>query len=793
MNSRFGSRLPSLLACGAGALAPRPPSRPVTLIARATVRFSSSHLAALHTRRLVLRPLVTANPQLRVPLASQVRSLHASPASLTTKPTSVSTATATATAAVAPATTPPITTTNNPGPSRHPSTAAPGVDATTGFAEPTESAASDWRILRSLATYLWPEGDTGARARVVIALSLLIAGKLLNVQVPGFFKAAVDALAAVSPAAAAAMVSADPGLATSAGAIAAAGPNHLTVMAVCGSVLLGYGAARVGATLFSELRSAVFGSVAQHAIRRVARTIFSHLLAQDVGFHLARQTGAMTRAIDRGTKGIAFVLSSMVFHVLPTALEIGLVCAILVNGYGAAYAAVTAATLVVYMWFTVGTTTWRTQFRKDMNRADNQAAARATDSLINIEAVKYFGSAARETDAYDTALGNYEKAAVKATTSLAFLNAGQAGIFSVALTAMMWMAAQGVVEGTLTVGDLVMINGLVFQLSMPLNFLGSVYREQRQAITDMQTMFSLQDVQAKVRDLPNAPPLNWSAGNITFENVRFAYPGDTREVLRGVDIEIKAGEKVAFVGPSGCGKSTLVKLLFRLYDPSEGKLKIDGQEISTVASDSLRKHLSIVPQDTALFNNSIGYNIKYGRPDASDANVERAARAAQIHETVQRLGGYETSVGERGALLSGGERQRVNLARALLRDPKLLVVDEGTSALDARTEHALLAAVDAHLRAAPSTSAVFIAHRLASVAACDRIYVMRDGKVVESGRHADLLTIPGGLYREMWWTQQASGESSTAAAESEAAADEAPTKEPGAPINAPAGGAATVA
>lgn len=436
-----------------------------------------------------------------------------------------------------------------------------------------------------------------------------------------------------------------------------------TAWTVAGSMVVAYGATRIGAVLFQELRNAVFASVAQKAIRRVAGSVYDHLLKLDLNFHLSRQTGGLTRAIDRGTKGISFLLTSMVFHIIPTALEISLVCGILTYQYGAQFAAITAATMVAYTAFTITTTAWRTKFRKQANAADNKAATVAVDSLINYEAVKYFNNEAHEVRRYDKALQQYEGASIKVATSLAYLNTGQNIIFSSALTAMMYLACDGVAKGNLTVGDLVMVNQLVFQLSVPLNFLGSVYRELRQSLLDMETLFNLQKVNVQVRDKEDAKPLllasplvNKSSspgGEIKFENVTFGYRQD-RPILENLSMTIPAGKKVAIVGPSGCGKSTILRLLFRFYDIQSGRILIDGQDIRDVTLDSLRKSIGVVPQDTPLFNMSVGENIRYGNLQASEEEMRQAAQRARIAEIIESWPDkYNTMVGERGMMISG--------------------------------------------------------------------------------------------------------------------------------------------
>ncbi|KAL7787439.1 P-loop containing nucleoside triphosphate hydrolase protein [Trichoderma ceciliae] len=669
---------------------------------------------------LLQRPIAAIQRPLRTSAASRHEQTPASiPESLKNAPTSSRTPPAEATLAAAASLSAPKEAAKKPN-----NDPLATVDKSTA-----EQRKADWAIMKEMSRYLWPKGEVGTKVRVGLSVALLVGAKVLNVQVPFYFKSIVDSM------------NID---------IAAVGGTATTV---AGAMIIAYGATRIGATLFQELRNAVFASVAQKAIRGVARNVFNHLLRLDLSFHLSKQTGGLTRAMDRGTKGISFLLTSMVFHILPTALEISMVCGILTWQYGVKFAAVTALTMVGYTAFTIWTTAWRTKFRRQANAADNRASTVAVDSLINYEAVKYFNNEKFEVSRYDKALREYEKSSIKVATSLAFLNSGQNVIFSTALTAMMYFAADGVATGSLTIGDLVMVNQLVFQLSVPLNFLGSVYRELRQSLLDMETLFNLQKVNVNIVEKPTAKPLALvKGGEIKFENVSFGYHPE-RPILRDLTVTIPAGKKVAVVGPSGCGKSTLLRLLFRYYDVQGGRILIDDQDVRDVTVDSLRRSIGVVPQDTPLFNDTVEHNIRYGMIDASHDQVVAAAKRARIHDIIEKFpDGYQTKVGERGMMISGGEKQRLAMSRLLLKDPPLLFFDEATSALDTHTEQALMMNINGILREKGRTS-VFVAHRLRTIFDSDLIIVLKEGRVAEMGTHRELID-RAGVYAELWSAQE---------------------------------------
>ncbi|XP_075576674.1 iron-sulfur clusters transporter ABCB7, mitochondrial [Pelecanus crispus] len=590
------------------------------------------------------------------------------------------------------------------------------------------------KIIRAMLAYVWPKDRPDLRARVAISLGFLASAKAMNILVPFMFKYAVDSLNQVS------------------GNVLNLSDTPNTVATVATAVLIGYGISRAGAALFNEARNAVFGKVAQNSIRRIAKNVFLHLHNLDLAFHLSRQTGALSKTIDRGTRGISFVLSALVFNLGPTMFEVALVSGILYYKCGAEFALVTLGTLGAYAAFTIGITQWRTKFRIEMNKADNDAGNAAIDSLLNYETVKYFNNEKYEAQRYDEFLKIYENASLKTTSTLALLNFGQSAIFSIGLTAIMVLASQGIVAGSLSVGDLVMVNGLLFQLSLPLNFLGTVYRETRQALIDMNTLFTLLSVDTKIKDKELAPPLQITpqTAAITFDNVHFEYL-EGQKVLAGVSFEVPAGKKVAIVGGSGSGKSTIVRLLFRFYEPQKGNIYIAGQNIQDVSLESLRKAIGVVPQDAVLFHNTIYYNLLYGNISATPEEVYAVAKLAGIHDAILRMpNGYNTQVGERGLKLSGGEKQRVAIARAMLKEPHIFLYDEATSSLDSITEENILSAMRDMVK---HRTSVFIAHRLSTVVDADEIIVLDQGKVVERGRHADLLANPNNLYYEMWHTQ----------------------------------------
>lgn len=591
------------------------------------------------------------------------------------------------------------------------------------------SARADLGVIKTFLPYLWPKGEKELKIRVVIALLFLLGAKVANVYVPVLYKYAVDALG---------------------GGKEAATGDVAALVTVPISLIIGYGLVRVLSSAFGEIRDAVFAKVAQRAIRNAALGVFEHLHALSLRFHLDRQMGGLSRTIERGVKGIEFLLSFMLFNILPTLLEIGMVSIILWVLYDVWFALITLATIVIYIAFTLIVTEWRMKYRREMNLRDDEANTKAIDSLINYETVKYFNNEVHEASRYDNALRGYEVAAVKSQESLSKLNIGQGAIIAVGLVLNMLLAANGVKNGNMTVGDFVLVNTYLLQLYIPLNFLGFVYRQIKQALTDMERMFSLLDVGKEVEDTPGARELVCQEATVRFDDVHFAYNED-RQILKGVSFEVPAGKTVAVVGPSGAGKSTLTRLLFRFYDVSSGRITIAGQDVRDVTQGSLRRSIGIVPQDTVLFNDTIAYNIAYGRPGAGQDEIDTVASLASIRDFIKGLpDGFKTMVGERGLKLSGGEKQRVSIARMLLKRPKIMIFDEATSALDTRTEKDIQQALRDVSR---GHTTLIIAHRLSTVIDADEIIVLRDGKVAERGRHQDLLEQKG-LYDEMWAQQQ---------------------------------------
>jgi len=595
--------------------------------------------------------------------------------------------------------------------------------STSDHRTPTRPALGSLGTLRRFLPYLWPENEWGLRARVVLALICLVAAKVAVVYVPLFYRDAVDAL--------------DVG-------------QDAAVLVLPVGLILAYGGARVLSLAFGELRDALFAKVGQRAIRTIALQVFRHLHAMSLGFHLSRQTGGLSRSMERGTKAIETLLRFSLFSIVPTVLELTLVFVILWQALDIWVALVTVVMVVIYIAYTMLVTEWRIKFRRAMNEEDSRANTRAIDSLLNYETVKYFGNEEHEARRYDSAMRGYEKASTRSQTSLALLNVGQAVIISLGLTAVMLMTASGIISGTLTIGTFVMANTYLMQLYQPLGFFGFVYREIKQALIDMEKMFELMGERIQVADAPDARLLAVDGGEVSFENVQFGYDA-RRAILKGVSFRVPAGKTVAVVGSSGSGKSTIGRLLYRFYDVAGGAVRIEGQDIREVTQASLRDAIGVVPQDTVLFNETIYYNIAYGKSGATPAEIEHAARMAHVHEFIMAMpDGYQTLVGERGLKLSGGEKQRVAIARTVLKDPAILLLDEATSALDSHTEQE----IQKNLREiARGRTTLCIAHRLSTVVDADEILVLEDGVVVERGRHAELFAM-GGRYAEMWRRQQ---------------------------------------
>jgi len=588
------------------------------------------------------------------------------------------------------------------------------------------------RALKGLGPYLWPRESLELRLRVVAALALLVGAKAVNIGVPFLYKHAVDTLG---------------------------GKYGLVVVPVM--LVVAYGAARVCAQGFNELRDAVFAKVEQRAVRRLALSAFKHLHSLSLRFHLDRRTGGLARAVERGTQAVDFLLTFILFNIVPTLIEILIVCAILWRLYDWEFAAVTFATITVYIAFTFAVTDWRVRFRQEMNARDSEANSKSVDALLNYETVKYFANETHEAARYDRSLQAYEKAAVKSETTLALLNIGQGIIIACGLIGVMLLAAQGVAGKWMTVGDFVLVNAYLIQLYMPLNFLGMVYRNIKQSLVDLEQMLALLKVVPEITDRENAPALAAREGAVAFRQVDFRYD-PRRPILEDIDFRIAAGHTVAIVGPSGAGKSTIARLLFRFYDVDAGAIEIDGQDIRDVTQDSLRRAIGVVPQDTVLFNDTILYNIAYGRPGATRAEIEEAARFARIHDFVTGLpDGYDTTVGERGLKLSGGEKQRVAIARVILKAPEILIFDEATSALDTKTEREIQASL-AEIAAGRTT--LIIAHRLSTIVDADQILVLDQGRIVERGHHRELLDRDG-VYATMWARQQEAARREAAMAE----------------------------
>ena len=601
------------------------------------------------------------------------------------------------------------------------------VTTTATTADLVKAPASGWQTMKRIGPYLWPKGEAWVKQRVVAALMLLVVAKIISVTTPYLYKQAVDALTGKSP-------------------------DAVTFL-LLGSVGLtvAYGLARMGTVFFGEMRDWVFVRVGQRALRKLALETFTHIHRLSMRYHITRKTGGLSRIIERGVKGVDFLLRFMLFSIGPLVLELTMVSVIFALYFGWQYMVVVIATIAVYITYTFRVTEWRVQIRRQMNDQDTEANQKAIDSLLNYETVKYFNAEAREAARYDRSMAAYEGFAVKTGQSLSLLNIGQNVIITSGLIAVMVMSAIGVQKGQFTVGDFVMVNAYMMQITLPLGFLGTVYREIRQALVDMGEMFGLLSQPAEITDKPGAPALKVGPGEVVFDNVEFAYEPN-REILKGVSLRVGPGQRIALVGPSGSGKSTIGRLLFRFYDINQGAIRIDGQDIRDVTQTSLHQAIGVVPQDTVLFNDTIYYNIAYGNPDASREQVEQAARQAKIHDFVMSLPeGYDAKVGERGLKLSGGEKQRVGIARTLLKNPRILILDEATSALDTQTERDIQ---DSLLEMGQGRSVITIAHRLSTIADADLIVVLEAGLVREQGTHEQLLA-QNGRYTAMWERQSA--------------------------------------
>ncbi|WP_347817944.1 ABC transporter ATP-binding protein/permease [uncultured Planktomarina sp.] len=593
-----------------------------------------------------------------------------------------------------------------------------------GTSEQAEGRRVEIGVVRRVVPYLWPAGQAWVKWRVVIAVASLILAKLVAVATPMILGAAVDSLSGKDA-------------------------GYSVFVLGAGGLTIAYGVSRVLDSGFQQLRDVVFAKVGQRALRRVGLETFQHIHNMSLRYHLSRKTGGLSRVMERGVKGVAFLLRFLLFSIGPLLLQLVLISGALAAFFDLRYLLVIVVAIVAYVWFTAVVTEWRVKIRKEMNDQDNDANQKAIDSLLNFETVKYFGAESREAARYDAAMQGYETAALKTSYSLGVINIGQALIINTAMVVVMLMSVQGVADGRISVGGFVAVNAYIMQVMMPLNFLGFVYREIRQALVDMSEMFSLLEQPPEVQDKPGAPPLHVAGGRIEFRDVHFAYDPE-RAILKGVDLAVEPGQTLAIVGPSGSGKSTIGRLLFRFYDVSAGAVLIDGQDISDVSQNSLHNAIGVVPQDTVLFNDTIYYNIAYGRDAATRAEIEQAAKAAQIHDFVQSLpNGYDTMVGERGLKLSGGEKQRVGIARSLLKNPPILLLDEATSALDTQTEHEIQESL---IQMGQGRTVMIIAHRLSTVVHADRIVVLEQGQIVESGSHDELLAQEG-RYSHLWHLQ----------------------------------------